>query len=963
VKLPTSRAAIFGSLLCGATVGAAFGLPFGWVATQLALMGVVWLLQSTASQPRRAAGLAAAFTFSVFGNGFSTFVTGAPAALQLWSVVPWLGWSLVFASGAGLCAWLVCRHVKSFAGRWLLAWPALWVLIEWTAAQSAWAMPWLRLGQQQAPDGPLSWVLPMGGVLLASMAMWALAAAAVAALHMERRWTASFGLAATVYVVQLVFGGVVWTQATGELPVSLVQPAEKASAQHDSKATHELLQFYRDAALSSNAGLIVTPQLAIPKTITAVDQAYWSELNQALIQRSADMLVGVYIGADDKLYNTVMSLGSSGLQRYLKHQLFPFGESLPVKGQLRVWLDAMMETPMRDTEQGPEPGAQMVVAGHRIALFVCFEAAFAQQWHHHAAQAELLVNMSSDSALRSALLGLQFRQMLQARAMEFAKPVLRTSDIDGTYIIDHRGLVTHKAAAGQKALLHAKLEARSGLTLYARLGDDISLCIALVALGAAIGWRRNISIRGSTRPMAAQAGQIMLPAVVLLTISVGLLYFMINSGQAVNEKTRVTNAADAAAYSAGVVEARALNFHAYLNRSMVANQIVIAQMVSFGSWIRYFGNAVDNIGASATDLAFMLAPNPRGLVITATFAGAAYGLAYAGMTGNELADYVVQSVYGIGTGITIHDAVVQATSLVQPAVQLNLAAGVRQQQIANDVVRAMDPGLTAQVVPVTHGFDVFTRRYGRNDSGGDGRGRFADVTTRSRDQFTRERNWTIDSFDIPFVRRDPALKKRGGTDLIGFDEWRAVDTLELHGRRFGCGRFGLSWCSDIQTPIGWGAVNVNDGSGDSGRGHHGNAYVENRRTAGIADSAMEEPGSYNYSGIPASQELANLDSDAERTTGVSVLVRKRHADTLTSASAAQARPSGQTAALFADQPAGARMIALSRAQVFFDRIETRADGREEIGSLYNPYWRVRLVAPLAADKAFAAAQQGGLALP
>ena len=68
-----------------------------------------------------------------------------------------------------------------------------------------------------------------------------------------------------------------------------------------------------------------------------------------------------------------------------------------------------------------------------------------------------------------------------------------------------------------------------------------------------------------------------------------------NSGQMVTEKMRLTNAADAAAYSAGVVHARALNLDAYTNRAIVANQVAIAQTLSLVSWGRYFVDVFCNV--------------------------------------------------------------------------------------------------------------------------------------------------------------------------------------------------------------------------------------------------------------------------------------------------------------------------------------------------------------------------------
>jgi hypothetical protein len=290
-------------------------------------------------------------------------------------------------------------------------------------------------------------------------------------------------------------------------------------------------------------------------------------------------------------------------------------------------------------------------------------------------------------------------------------------------------------------------------------------------------------------------------------------------------------------------------------------------------------------------------------------------------------------------------------------VQINLTAGIRQRDIAKQVVQAMDPKLDAEVVLVTHGFDTFTKSWS-----GDDRERLKQVSMRSRDQFTRERNWTIDGFDIPFVRKDPSLKKRGGTELVGYDEWRGVDTLELHGEKFGCGRFGLSWCDDIKEPIGWGGIEVDAGGGDAGHGYHGNAYGDNPTTADRSDEVMRQPDYTFYSGLPAVREIADVNPDHEAVTGITIRVWKKQADTLTSGGAATLKPSGELK-VFDDHPAKGDMVALSRAQVFFDRISPRADGKTELGSIYNPYWRVRLVAPLAADKAYAATKQDGLVLP
>ncbi len=962
------RRAVIGSVLLGCVVGASFGLPFGWIASQAALVAMLFILRRAEGRALDAARLAAAFSFALFGVGYLGFVLGAPESLRVLGAVAALTLVSTQAALAGLSAWITCKAARNTNVRWAMVWPALWIAQESLFSLGETAMPWLRLGQLQAPDGPFASVLPIGGTLLAGACMWTLASMTVSLLQARsdrRGW-----LAATALLVLAGVGGrwVQWTEAAGAMSAALVQPGLGSEQRRSPDSTRALLAYYQHAAASSGASLVVTPQLAVAKSVNALPAAWLSDVHHSLASRRADLLLGAYAEGDgDALYNGVLSIGASGTQQYLKHQLFPFGEFVPLRGGIGRWVAALMGVSLQDTARGPRDVEPLYVGGRRAAVAICFEAAFGDAWRSQAATAEFLVNLSSDGSIVSSQVYRQFMQIAQTRALEFQKPLLRSSDVNGTYAIDHEGRVLQALPPDAPAVLEVTISPRAGLTPFGRFGEALPQALALLALCvAAFARARSNRAERKRAPAPAmhlrpQRGQVILPALGLLVVTGALFYFMVNSGQAVNEKTRVVHAADAAAYSAGIVEARALNYQAYMNRAMVANEIAIAQLVSLASWTWYFANAVDYIGDSVADQVFMLAPDVRAARLTAIFAATAYVLyVYTGQQASEYAHYIVD--YGIGPSITVHDVVVQALSASQQAVQLNLIAGVRQGQIARDVVRAMDANLDARVVLVSHGFDRFTKSYARNGDSGDERGRFADVTMRSRDQFSRERNWTINGMDVPLLRNDGAMKKRGGTDLVGFDEWRAVDTLELHGQRFGCGRFGVSWCDDIRTPVGWGAVNVNAGGGDAGTGYHGNAYGENAATADKADDDMQEPAYYSFSGLPDSRDLRDVQPDAPLDTGITILVHKDHADTLTSGGAAQARPSGSLA-LFNDRPAGARIAALSRASVFFDRLTPRADGKAEIASVYNPYWRVRLVAPTAADRAEAALSQGGLLMP
>jgi len=96
-------------------------------------------------------------------------------------------------------------------------------------------------------------------------------------------------------------------------------------------------------------------------------------------------------------------------------------------------------------------------------------------------------------------------------------------------------------------------------------------------------------------PYRSQRGQaavvVMLFMVILVVSGLGLF----KAGKLTSNKMQLQNAADAAAYSMSTVEARDLNFAAYMNRAIVANEVAIGQLVGLASWAYHFKSFADYI--------------------------------------------------------------------------------------------------------------------------------------------------------------------------------------------------------------------------------------------------------------------------------------------------------------------------------------------------------------------------------
>ncbi|MEZ5513490.1 MAG: pilus assembly protein TadG-related protein [Steroidobacteraceae bacterium] len=429
--------------------------------------------------------------------------------------------------------------------------------------------------------------------------------------------------------------------------------------------------------------------------------------------------------------------------------------------------------------------------------------------------------------------------------------------------------------------------------------------------------------------MMREHGQALIMTLALSAALAAALLLVFNVGQLANAKHRLLASADAAAYSAAVWQARSLNYQAYLNRAVVANEAAIAQSVSLRSWSGYMNVTLDNI-------------NTVGQFIP-----------YVGQVTRTLSriwerlDAVLQPVLVAAEhGISELDRVyAMAAEGMHAAALAGTVPVVREVLARNAADNQLTRGGAVLLATNLRAYRSLTRTYD-----GVQRTRQADLALRSRDGFTRSRSWepAIENASIPL-----ALRKRGGTDLLGLDEWRAMDTLALHRRRGGL--IG-SWRE--ASSIGWGGAQ--NGSRTWRRGDHGGSWRVNPRTSRRAQNATANRSGYR--GIPALRDVVvgPRSSTAELRIAVEVARDRRSlrlADTVLR-NTTVAVPTADRRLTFAGSMPRDQLRAIAEARVFFERPEPRVDGRRELASLYNPYWRARLAPVRSASRAAAAAANG-----
>ena len=364
--------------------------------------------------------------------------------------------------------------------RQLLLIPALWVLSEWLRGWAFTGFPWLTLGYTQAAS-PLAGFAPLAGVFGLSWLVWLCAGLLLALRREGARAAALIGLA-------LLFGAgyglrqIEWTRPHGApVSVSLLQGNIAQNLKWDAARFTATLGLYRRMTQESAARLTILPETAIPRFLDQLDPGFLPALAQTARVRGADLIVGLPVrDASGRYYNSMLSLGSSPVQRYDKIHLFPFGDFIPPGFG---WVVSILNIPLSNFSPGSTEQAPLALAGQRIAVNICYEDAFGEEIIRSLPEATLLVNASNFAWFGDSLAQHQHLQIAQLRALETGRTMLRATNTGMTAIIDHRGRIVAALPPFTQGSLNGYAQGRSGATPYVRWGNAPLVLLGLLVCG------------------------------------------------------------------------------------------------------------------------------------------------------------------------------------------------------------------------------------------------------------------------------------------------------------------------------------------------------------------------------------------------------------------------------------------------------------------------------------------------
>lgn len=466
------------------------GQPQGWLQIASMCMLAGWLDRCQSRTQAFAVGWVFALAWLV-GSTWWLFISmhryGGLAAPMAGLAVVLLSAGLALMYGVATA----CFHVLTQADLGRLArasvFAALWCLAEITRGTLWTGFPWGAVGYAHL-DSVLQHWAPWIGVY----GVCALAACLAMALVAQRRaQCASARAEAIVAMAALALLGFAWVTSPSRTPAPLPPTATplrvtllQGNVPQDLKFGEGVgmaLRHYRQALLSSESDLTVTPETAIPLIQQHMPEHYWTALEAHFAKGERAALVGVPLAKERdrgqlRYSNSALALlpqsatAPGASYQYDKHHLVPFGEFVPPPFQ---WFVRLMDIPLNDFTPGEVNAPSLHVKGERIAPNICYEDLFGEELARSFADASqaptLLVNLSNIAWFGDTVAIDQHLNISRMRALELGRPMLRATNTGATAIINAQGQVTHRLPSAVQGALTAEVYGVHGaVTPYAR---------------------------------------------------------------------------------------------------------------------------------------------------------------------------------------------------------------------------------------------------------------------------------------------------------------------------------------------------------------------------------------------------------------------------------------------------------------------------------------------------------------
>jgi apolipoprotein N-acyltransferase len=452
--------------------------------------------------PKKSAKLMGIFAFGWFASGISWVHVSIDQFGGLPLVVS-LGLMLLLCLYLALFPALAAYFTAYFSNKkqlnlWLLI--PFWLISEYLRSVILTGFPWLSLGYSQI-DGPLANFAPVIGevgitalIILINVCLVKIACT----LNKSNKKPLTLPIALLFIITTISYGlaNVNWVQTTGKTTkVALVQGNISQSIKWAPEQEWPTMLKYLDLTrVNYNADIIIWPESAIPAMEPAV-QDFLNTANRSALLNDSAIITGIlnYNFESKEYFNSLIVLGNTHDEdkkgyyynhsnRYSKNHLLPIGEFVPFQELLRP-IAPLFNLPMSSFSRGNYVQHNLVAKSLHILPLLCFEIVFPHQLAANLTkQTNLLLTVSNDAWFGDSHGPHQHMEIARMRALEFGRPLLRSTNNGITAVVDHLGDFIARIPQFEEAVLTTEVALVTGETPYSQWPRLILFLIIIIPL-------------------------------------------------------------------------------------------------------------------------------------------------------------------------------------------------------------------------------------------------------------------------------------------------------------------------------------------------------------------------------------------------------------------------------------------------------------------------------------------------
>jgi apolipoprotein N-acyltransferase len=493
------------ALALGAGALVALSMP-PWGFWPLAIVGVMLLEISLGAEPTRGERLTRG---ALFGAGWMYLGMGWMIQLTLPGYI---------AAGLMFTTYHAAAAFVAPGGRWrVIGRPAAFTLVEALRFSFPFGgVPLATMGISQV-GGPLVGPARIGGAILVTWIVFqigfALAGPAprVPAFARRMRPGATGALQGTigfVAVVAVLLLALVAPRGstTGEtLSIAAVQ----GGGEQGTSALEVPSSLVTQRHLDTTATIVVDPDLDLvvwPENTIDVPLFEGSTEHDAVAAEAARLGVPIAVGITEDAEGTnrflnaqiVVAPDGTIVDRYEKVRRVPYGEYVPFRGLLEKITSEVDR--VGEAVAGTGPATVDLPDGTRLAVVISWEVFFggrAREGVRHGGEA--ILNPTNGASYTGTIVQTQQVASSRLRAIENGRWVVQAAPTGFTAIVDSDGTVLERTSVGERRVIDAEVELRTGFTWYTSIGDApfiVALTVAfLVSLWFASGRDRWAAFR------------------------------------------------------------------------------------------------------------------------------------------------------------------------------------------------------------------------------------------------------------------------------------------------------------------------------------------------------------------------------------------------------------------------------------------------------------------------------------